>query len=349
MQENFSPYPPPKGGGLAARSFVKYRMLRDEAEDPKLARKNIRREEWKSHDFLVDQFWDIDHRYFGDFFRNNGWQDDWIQYRNAGSHVLGYFDHTSVFMTRYERRGVINWVNNDISQTSITGITISSQFVFKTLHNLRDTLAHEMCHAYCMKTYKDLTEYLHDMNCPGSQGHGPVWQKKTKEVNKLSQGMDDFDLKQYASGEKAAYHGNPEDCVNFSYYYFDMREDMSNIRALRLPKPEEDFEEVWYMYHFMKNSEAQDILMLVEASDEFMNAVVSNKSSDVLSSLKSTVNRGRLKQQDGFKTISYAEEGIRDLLKLAQEEDCSYYVNGELKRPCRVIEKWTFEELDDAM
>ena len=46
---------------------VKYRMLRDEAEDPKLARKNIRREEWKSHDFLVDQFWDIDHRYFGDF------------------------------------------------------------------------------------------------------------------------------------------------------------------------------------------------------------------------------------------------------------------------------------------
>ena len=101
MQENFSPYPPPKGGGLAARSFVKYRMLRDEAEDPKLARKNIRREEWKSHDFLVDQFWDIDHRYFGDFFRNNGWQDDWVQYRNAGSHVLGYFDHTSVFMTRY--------------------------------------------------------------------------------------------------------------------------------------------------------------------------------------------------------------------------------------------------------
>ena len=67
MQENFSPYPPPKGGGLAARSFVKYRMLRDEAEDPKLSRKNIRREEWKSHDFLVDQFWDIDHRYFGDF------------------------------------------------------------------------------------------------------------------------------------------------------------------------------------------------------------------------------------------------------------------------------------------
>ena len=39
---------------------VKYRMLRDEAEDPKLARKNIRREEWKSHDFLVDQFWDTD-------------------------------------------------------------------------------------------------------------------------------------------------------------------------------------------------------------------------------------------------------------------------------------------------
>ena len=41
---------------------VKSRMLRDEAEDPKLARKNIGREEWRSHDCLGDEFWEIDHR-----------------------------------------------------------------------------------------------------------------------------------------------------------------------------------------------------------------------------------------------------------------------------------------------
>lgn len=322
--------------------------IRLEAEDPALAKKNIRRSEWKSHEFLEDQFWDIDHRYFDDFFRNNGWKGEWVQYRDAGSSTLGYFDHTSVFGSLVSNTSCIDWINPAISQSSITGITISSEYVFKTLHNLRDTLAHEMCHAYCMKTYRDMNEYMKDMHSPGSQGHGPIWKARTQKVNQASIGLDDFDLKQYASGEKAAYRGNPEDCVNFAYYYLDMDSSMSRIRALRLPKPYDDFEEIWYMYHFMKKSEAQDVLMLVEASDEFMNAVVRNKANDVLSSLKTTVNYGKLQQTDGFRLI-YNSQGIRDLLDLAQNEDCSYIVNGELKCPCRVIEKWTFEELDEEL
>jgi hypothetical protein len=306
----------------------------------------IDRENWKSHDFLVEQFHDIDDLYFDGYFRLNGWKDEWVKYDRIGMGVLGCFSYLPVFSVTTRTRENC-WVNQRIGFVS-TGISIGKDTVFNSLHDLRDTLAHEMCHALTFMQYTDLREVL-ESNREG--GHGKRWRDNADVVNRKSVGIDDLGIKRFADSEKAMFtvFQTARMSAEFCYYYIDMDDNMSNLRFFRTNKPQIGFEDAWDFMHDDPKAKVQSRLMLVKASDAFISTAVGSGYEDFMETLKNKSVYGRfVSTADPFTSGQYgASNGVKRLLDLCRNEDMSYVLDGKRVEPIQILEEWTLDELRD--
>lgn len=330
------------------------RNKRNESDDtqqsnpPKRGRiKNrIDRENWKTDVFLVDLFHDIDDLYFDGYFRLNGWKDEWVKYDSIGIGTLGCFSYLPVFsaMTHLRENG---WVNQRIGFVS-TGITISKDTVFNSLHDLRDTLAHEMCHALTFMQYSDLREVL-ESNREG--GHGKRWRDNADIVNRKSVGIDDLSITRFAEHEKAMFpvFKTARMSAEFCYYYIDADESMTNLRFFRTNKPQVGFEDAWDFLHDDPKSKVQSRLLLVKASDAFISAAVGSGYEDFMDTLKNKSVAGKfVSTADPFTSGQYgASKCVKRLLDLCMNEDMSYLLDGKVVEPVQILEEWTLEQLRD--
>lgn len=323
---------------------IRSRMVLEATQfDPQKAKTDVNRNSWKGNRFLRDLFWDLDTRYFSGYFKNNGWEESLVNYKHMREGLLGYFDSTSTLRLWCEGSTERKWFNPNTQCATITGINISSNFVFRTLHHLRDTLCHEMCHAWAHKELGSVEELIRNND---RKGHGFLWQGKIDDINRLSTGSDDFEMCQYADDYDGSTKGvDPRTLASFAYYYFDIDKSGEHVRAMKVDAPKLGFENIWTMMHYTRGAKAQDRLVLVYATDDFISSVVNYKYTDITKMIRTTFRGSGTTTADGFQTLSTGKSrGLYELIDKA--EQLSYQLDdGTTVTPCKVIETWNFEDL----
>lgn len=305
--------------------------------------------EWKTQAFLVEQMWDIDDMYYDGYFKANGWQDDYIRLMPERRGLLGYFDPRPLTLCSNKKH--TNWLNPNTGMVAVNGITINQDFPFETLNDLRETIAHEMCHAYTHMQYMSLDEDLEDTL--RENGHGKLWRANALRISQKVKhlGVDSFIIARYANDIVAQDKAKEEMdmAMKFCYYYIDTNDDYSNIRVFRVKEPIIAFEDMWEMMHYQRDSRVQTKLMLVKASDAFIASLCPHSYENLFEAFSLKMRNGRVSSSiDQF--VDLPKSASRVFMKLVEDSkkrDMSYIVNGERVYPCEVMDEWTLEELQN--